>query len=404
VSITEEQAAEARMAEAVITAEMMADMEARAGVALRIDHSVNNEEATRLAILRFAGGIGDPNPLWTDADYAAASAYGGLVAPPSFVIGCFSGIQFGWPGLGAFHSNSDLEFLRPVRLGDRITAECVYDGFDGPKASRFAERIVIDNFTNRYTNQRDELVATIRWSVINYERATAKKKGKESGTQLPHPWTEGEVLALEEEVLAEWPRGAEPRWWEDVSVGDTLDQVIKGPIGLTDEVAFLAGGGAPIPRLTAHGVALREYRKHPAWAFRDPVSSALEPIYAVHYNKAAANAMGVPLQYDVGFQRQCWHLHLFTNWIGDAGWVKRAYAEYRRFVYHSDVVRLSGTVVDKYVDADGEPVVDVTTTALNQRGEDVMPGRATLALPARADGPGVTPVGRRLAAVSDGPA
>ena len=144
-------------------------------------------------------------------------------------------------------------------------------------------------------------------------------------------------------------------------------------------------------------MALREYRKHPAWAFRDPVSSALEPIYAVHYNKAAANAMGVPLQYDVGFQRQCWHLHLLTNWIGDAGWVKRASAEYRRFVYHSDVVRLSGTVVDKYIDADGEHVVDVPTTALNQRGEDVMPGRATLALPARADGAGVTPAGRRAA-------
>src|SRR6266513_5813676 len=383
------------MAEAVITDEMMTDMAARAGVALRIDHSVNNEEATRIAILRFAGGIGDSNPLWTDPDHAARSPYGGLVAPPSFVIGCFSGIQFGWPGPGAFHSNSELEFVRPVRLGDRITAECIYDGFDGPKESRFADRIVIDNFTNRYTNQRGESVATIRWSVINYERATAKKKGKESGAELPYPWAEPDLLALEEEVLAECCRGPEPRWWEDVVVGDTLDQIVKGPIGLTDEVAFLAGGGAPIPRLTAHGVALRDYRKHPAWAFRDPVSSALEPIYAVHYNKAAANAMGVPLQYDVGFQRQCWHLHLLSNWVGDAGWVKRAYAEYRRFVYHSDVIRLAGTVVDKRIDEDGEHVVDVTTTALNQRGEDVMPGRATLALPSRADPPGETPAGRR---------
>jgi hypothetical protein len=142
-------------------------------------------------------------------------------------------------------------------------------------------------------------------------------------------------------------------------------------------------------------VALREYRKHPAWAFRDPVSSALEPIYAVHYNQAAANAMGVPLQYDVGFQRQCWHLHLLSNWVGDAGWVKRASAEYRRFVYHSDVIRLAGTVVAKRIDEDGEYVVDVTTTAVNQRGEDVMPGRATLALPSRSNPAGETPAGRR---------
>ncbi|MGH9011490.1 MAG: MaoC family dehydratase, partial [Acidimicrobiia bacterium] len=124
---------QARMAEAVITDEMIASMSARAGSELRIDHSVNNEEATRLAIMRFAGGIGDANPLWTDPQYAARSPYGGIVAPPSFVIGCFSGIQFGWPGLGSFHSQSDLELHRPVRLGDRIEASCTYEGFDGPK-------------------------------------------------------------------------------------------------------------------------------------------------------------------------------------------------------------------------------------------------------------------------------
>ena len=107
---------QAVMPQAVIDEGMLEAMRAKAGAQLRIDHSVNNEEATRIAILRFAGGIGDPNPLWTDPDYAATSPYGGLVAPPSFVIGCFSGIQFGWPGLGAFHSNSDLEFERPVRL------------------------------------------------------------------------------------------------------------------------------------------------------------------------------------------------------------------------------------------------------------------------------------------------
>jgi acyl dehydratase len=382
------------MAEAVITDEMLASMRAKAGVALRIDHSVNIEEATRLAIVRFAGGIGDGNPLWTDAAYAAASPYGGLVAPPSFVIGCFSGIQFGWPGLGSFHSRSDVRLHRPVRLGDRIEAECVYEGFDGPKPSRFAEQMVVDHFTNRYRNQRGELVATIAWSVINYERARARSRGKESGTVLPHPWSEKELLAIEEEVLAQEPRGAEPRYWDDVTVGQPLEPLTKGPIGLTDEVAFLAGGGAPIPRLTAHAVALREYRRHPAWAFRDPTTGALEPIYAVHYNRAAAQAMGVPLQYDVGFQRQCWHLHLLSNWVGDHGWIVSASAEYRRFVYHSDVVRLAGTVTARYVDGDGEHVVEVETTALNQRSEDVMPGRATLALPTRSVPE--SPAGRRI--------
>ena len=208
---------EARMPEAVITDEMLESMRARAGTALRIEHSINNEDATRMAILRFAGGIGDANPLWTEADYAAASPYGGLVAPPSFVIGCFSGIQFGWPGLGSFHSNSDVRLLKPVRLGDRIEAECVYEGFDGPKASKFAEQIVVDNFTNRYRNQRGDLVASIAWSVINYERARARNRGKESSTVLPHPWAEEDCWLLKRKCWPSSPGAARPvtgRTWK----------------------------------------------------------------------------------------------------------------------------------------------------------------------------------------------
>ena len=69
--------------------------------------------------------------------------------------------------------------------------------------------------------------------------------------------------------------------------------------------------------------------------------------------------------------------------MGDAGWVKSASAQYRRFVYHSDVVELGGTVERKSLDSDGEAVVEVRTYARNQRGEDVMPGRAVVALPSR---------------------
>jgi hypothetical protein len=120
---------------------------------------------------------------------------------------------------------------------------------------------------------------------------------------LPHPWTEDEVAAIESRVLAEQPRGAEPRYWDDVRAGDELDVITKRPVGLTDEIAFVAGGGTPIPRLKAHAAALHDYAAHPAWAFRDPVTGAREPIYSVHYNLQAALAMSVAFQYDVGFQR-----------------------------------------------------------------------------------------------------
>jgi hypothetical protein len=110
---------EAVMPQAVITDDMIASMAAKAGSVLRIDHSVNNELASRIAVTKFAGGIGDINPLWTDQDYAANSPFGAPLAPPSFIIGCFSGIQFGWPGLGSFHSQSRISSERRRRGPDR---------------------------------------------------------------------------------------------------------------------------------------------------------------------------------------------------------------------------------------------------------------------------------------------
>lgn len=66
--------------------------------------------------------------------------------------------------------------------------------------------------------------------------------GKQTELVLPHPWTEEEVQEIEAGILAERPRGAEPRYWEDVNEGEGLDVVAKGPIGMTDEIAFVVGG------------------------------------------------------------------------------------------------------------------------------------------------------------------
>jgi acyl dehydratase len=367
----------------VITQEMIDKMQAKLGTKLRIDDSVHNEYATRMAILKFAHGVGDKNPLWTDEIYASKSLYNGIIAPPSFIWACFAQVQFGWRGLGGFHAGCDVGFSKPIYLGDKITAECVYTSFEGPKKSSFAEETVIDHFHNQYWNQRHELIARYHWWVVRYSRVKTRLKAKRKKIELLHPWTNEQLAKIEEEVLSEEIRGSVTRYWEDIKNGEELKPVVKGPLGVTDEIAYIIGGGIPIPRITAHGVALTTYRKHPAWAFRDPNTHALEPIFAVHYNKQAANAMGLPQAYDVGLQRHCWGIHLITNWMGDNAWLKRSYAEYRQFVYLSDVVRITGKVTKKFIDDEGDNCVEIERHAVNQRGEDVMPGYAIVALPSK---------------------
>ena len=366
------------------TDKMLADMRALIGTSLRTEGSINNEYVTRTAIWRFCEGIGDGNPLWMDAEYGAKSPFGAQVAPPSFIFACLAGIQVGWPGLGGFHCETTMTFNKPILAGDKITASVIFDGFDGPIAeSNFGGRRIKDYLRQEYHNQNGDLVSTFICSRMRFERTEMQKRRESRKIELPHPWTDAELAEIDAAILAESPRGAVPRYWDDVTVGDEIDIVTKGPLGLTDFIAFIAGGSAPIPRIAAHGVALRRYHKHPKWAFRDPKSHAYEPVYSVHYNDYAAQLQGAQIAYDVGIQRTCWHIQSLTNWMGDTGQLKELFAQYRAHVYLSDVVQLSGRIDAKEVDANGDHIVKLTTWATNQRGQNVMPGTAVIALPVR---------------------
>lgn len=366
------------------TDKMLADMRALIGTELRTEACTNNEEATRLAIVRFCEGIGDDNPLWMDPAYGASTPFGGQIAPPSFIFACMGSVQVGWPGLGGFHCETTMTFEKPIHAGDRIAAKVVFDGFDGPIAdSNFGGRRIKDYLRQEYRNQRGELVTTFICSRMRFERTEMQKRREGRKIELPHPWTDAELAEIERQILAEAPRGATPRYWEDVEIGQEIDVLTKGPMGLTDFIAFIAGGAAPVPRIAAHSVALKRYHKHPKWAFRDPKTHALEPVYSVHYNDYAAQLQGAQIAYDVGIQRTCWQIQALTNWMGDAGRLKHLFGQYRAHVYLSDVVRLGGRIDAKEVDASGDHIVRLTTWATNQRGQQVMPGTAVIALPTR---------------------
>jgi len=379
------------LAEGVITDEALREWEDRIGLDLRISN-IFNRTVSYEAIRNYVNGIGDNNPLYRDEEYASKTRYKRLVAPPNWLYSVFpTWVLQGLPGIHAFHSGNDWVFYKPIFLGDIVTPECKFMGFD-VKSSKFAGKTVFEYQRSNFYNQKGELVATTDLWLIRAERQTARKTGKYASIQLPHPYTDEELDKIDQEVLAEEIRGAKPRYWEDVEVGEELPPVVKGPFGLTDMIAYCVGA-APV-QIAAHSTQLMLYKKHPAWGFRDPLTKAWEPVYGVHYNKTAANSAGLPYPYDVGAQRQGWLINFICNWISDEGWLKRNYAEYRRFVYHSDAVWLKGKVVKKYVDEESEYCVDIETSAINQRGEDVMPGYSTVALPSREKG--VWPVERRL--------
>jgi len=313
------------------------------------------------------------------------------VAPPSWLYSTVPTIQHGLPGVHAFHSGDDWKFYKPVLLGDEIRAEFI-SGRIEEMPSRFAERMIKQYDTvNYYHKKTGEKIAEREKWAFRTERRAARERGKYSAIQLPHPWIDEELKRIDAEVLNEHRRGAQVRYWEDVRVGEEMPKLVKGPIGGMSELAWYAGSGG---FGGAYSVPLRNYMKHPAWGYRDLEVKCWNSMASVHWDPKTAKAAGLPYAYVLGRAEQSWVIHSLTNWMGDEGWLKRCYAEYRRFIFFSDVVWLGGTVIEKHVDEDGDYCVKMETNAMNQRGENCIPGQSVVALPSREAG--AWPVERRI--------
>src|SRR5215469_13926113 len=79
---------------------------------------------TAADIEAFAAVTGDANPVHLDEAYAAATAFGGRIAHGLLSAGYISavlGMQL--PGPGAIYVSQTLNFRRPVRIGDEVSAE-----------------------------------------------------------------------------------------------------------------------------------------------------------------------------------------------------------------------------------------------------------------------------------------
>ena len=354
-----------------------------------------NQEVTRDGIRHFAWGVGDDNPLWLEPEHACASVYGAPVAPPSFLYTIHpTFVQVGLAGVHGFHAGTRWTFLRPVLVGDTPrTTTWVHDVVE--KTGRMGGRSVIVYFRTVYSTAANEVIADVLTWSMRVERDSTRKRNKHADWE-PATWTPEQMDRLEDEMVAEELRGAEPRYWEDVSVGDEIPALVKGPLNLSDMIAWYVGS-SPLYQ-PAHELAIKHFRRHPKWGYRAK-TGARESGIRVHEDDRAARSAGVPAQYDLGVQRNQWLIQLLTNWAGDGGFVRQCNAEYRAFNFFGDVQWLRGRVESKRVDANGDHVVALNVWSENQRGEVTMPGDAEVVLPTRADPHGA--VTRRLDARLD---
>ncbi len=94
-------------------------------------------------VKRFAAASGDTNPLHLDADFASETRFRGRIAHGTLVGGLISAALARVPGL-VIYLSQDLEFHNPVRIDDRVTAECEIVEDLGNNQFRLTTRVVDD--------------------------------------------------------------------------------------------------------------------------------------------------------------------------------------------------------------------------------------------------------------------
>ena len=346
-------------------------------------HSVYfNTQASKDGIKHFVDGIGDTNPIFRDEKYAKKTKYGGIIAPPSYLYT----IQWVAPGTGAagihgWYSGGDWEWYRPILAGDEFINVCIMrDLVEKRGRMTGGGAMFIDYDDVIYINQKAEIAGKELHHTVWADRAGSGSAGKYRATPKP-AYTREEWLNILDTYDKEEIRGSEPRYWEDVQVGDRVGPMIKGPLSVRDEIAWLMGAGSPFFR--AHKVEFEDERRHPKALEYVMETSEADVPELVHIFDAFARGIGVERAYDYGSQRMTWLCNLFTNWMGNDGFLWRMSGDLRVFNQMGDITTFEGKVTKKYIE-EGRCCVDIEAYAKNQRDEWSMPpSTSTIILPSR---------------------
>lgn len=342
-------------------------------------------EATRDNIRHYAHGIGDDNPLWCNPDYAAKTKYGGIIALPSFLFATsriVSGYVGGLPGVHAMWSGADWTWHKPVHRNDEIRTEAYLKDLIEHQ-TRFAGRAVQQIYHVDFYNQKGDKVSEADSWCFRTERDHAREEGtkyKAVKARAPRRYSPEEIGEAYKLYRDEEVRGATPRYWEDVTEGEALPVMFKGPMTVTGFIAYAQGWGGLYIR--ANKLAWKMIDAHPGLGITNRFGIPDAP-ERVHWEEDFALEVGAPGAYDYGPERTSWLTHHLTNWMGDDGFLRKASCKIRRHNPEGDMLFIKGKVKRKYIE-DGKHLVEIEQEARNQDDELSILGSGVVELPSRA--------------------
>lgn len=352
-------------------------------------HSLVTEEAIR----DYVWNLGCTNPLYTDPEYAKKSCWHGVIAPQGRFVnyiaeaGNFDRGNY-VPGQTHLYGGTTYEYYDVMRAGEKYTIMDEYLGVEEKKlppekAAKY--RLLIMRAKRHYINDSGKTVVTTTGEiaitcVYPAEIKTDGKSavlGENSVTHYDDAFLKELHEYYEEYYKGAFYTGSKERFWDDVVEGEELPVLKKGPIDVIDIVGFqtgiaaMVGGGATKWEVLRNGLSVK-----------DPATGEYVPRVIFHYDKAAAKQMGHPSAMVYAAMQEAYISEALSNWMGDAGFIKKLSHRARKPCYHGDMIFTKGSVVRKF-ECDGEALVEVSITTVNQNGVEICPSKAIIRLPRR---------------------
>lgn len=339
------------------------------------------------AIIRFAYVRGsDYNPIYRDANHAATTKYGCLIAPPTFLDAVRRPVSEGayWMkdyGLAKFVTGLGFEWSDAIRVMDNLQSKLVLsDVSEGEVAGKRVA--VLKSDASYWKLPHDDPVGK-GWGEVTMIPLEREKDEMLVKREI-HAYSEKEIEQICKDldsVPAE--RGSLPLYWGEVNVGDALPQIVKPNVGVSDLTNWEVAEGRP--RMNRIGnLVYKDLKKRSGYASTIPESKW--PFWdnerdGVDFYGCRLN--GVPQPYGSGTMIGCMASQIVTSWMGDDAFLRSLSVKVlpppRVFMY-GDTLWYKGRVVDKYKERLGGRMyraVDVEIEATNQLKETIATGRAT---------------------------
>lgn len=351
------------------------------------------------SMFRIIARNNDPkNPLFSDREYANQSCWGGLIAPPLFLLNAAQWNQLE-PHFNeqvgtvlSCESGADYRWLEPVREGDRLRIYCNKPILcDETPSGPQAERVLAVYSANHYYRCDGAKLGSIthcekwRYTAPNVAVENVFLPGCErirrTDVRPTGSWvyTPEQAETIQDFYEAEPRQGDRRLFWEDVHPGDELPAALLGPVTEWDMIS--AVGPSAEKTLT-----MMEMRQH----YTDRV--VLDSDGIPHHRDEIYLSKTVPLtlgSYSSSLPEQSiasLMLRMVGNWMGDEGFV--CHFGWRRLTNTAlgDTVIGRGRVVRRYTDENGHALIDLDLALENYRGFIADVGRATVRLPSHGGG------------------